>query len=72
MVQEFSLPENGFMIMERNPVVLTGIEVFCVNLGLYKIIYMIDGEIKIDVCVPVHKHPLGHGGYDEVESIVHT
>lgn len=27
----FSPPENGFIIMEGNPMVLTGIEVFSVN-----------------------------------------
>ena len=41
---------------ERNPVVLPGTEAFRADSGLYKMTYMIAGEIKIDGCVPVRIH----------------
>lgn len=58
--------------MGRNPMVLSAMEGFSVNSGLYKIICMIDGEISIDVCVHVSLYSLALRGYDEGKSNMHT
>lgn len=58
--------------MGKSPMVLTAIEGFSVNSGLYQIICMIDGDISVDVCAHVSLYSLALREYDEGKSNMHT